>query len=100
MVHLAAQLHFDKMIIKCISHKSVPGDFPTEDLTPEYEHYHGHTIEEDQDNAYEEGLPDNNDLHPLPTLEAAVGLSAQVRDTAQQEREEEHADSTLRRVTV
>ncbi len=38
-----------------------------EDLTPEYEHYHGHTIKEDIDNAYEEGSPDNDGLDPLPT---------------------------------
>jgi hypothetical protein len=31
---------------------------------------------------------------------SAVGLSAQARDTAQQEEEEEHAGSNLRRVTV
>jgi hypothetical protein len=41
-----------------------------EDLTPEYEHYHAHIIEEDQDYAYEEGLPDDDDLDPHPTLEA------------------------------
>jgi hypothetical protein len=58
------------MITKRICHKSVKGDFPTEDLTLEYEHYHGHTIKEDTDNTYKEGLPDNNDLDPLPTLEA------------------------------
>ncbi len=57
------------MITKHIGHESVLGDFPVEDLTPEYEHYHGHIIEEDTDNAYEEGLPDKNDLDPLPTPE-------------------------------
>jgi hypothetical protein len=45
------------------------GDFPAEELTPEYEHYHGHTIEEGPDNAYEEGLPNNVILDPLPTPE-------------------------------
>ncbi len=44
---------------------SALGDFPAEDQTLEYEHYSGHTIEEDQDNAYEEGLPDNNILDPV-----------------------------------
>jgi hypothetical protein len=70
MVQIAVQLHFDNLITKCIGRKSVPGDFPAEDLTPEYEHYRGHTIEEGPDNAYEEGLPDNDDLDLLPTLEA------------------------------
>jgi hypothetical protein len=70
MVQIAAQLHFDIMITKRIGCKSVPGDFPMEDLTPEYVHYCGHTIKEDTDNAYEEGLPDHNNLDPLPTLEA------------------------------
>jgi hypothetical protein len=58
------------MIIECIGCKSVPGDLPAEDLTPEYEHYCGHTIEEGQDNAYEKGLPDDDDLDPLLTPEA------------------------------
>ena len=71
-VQIAVRLHFDNMITKHIGRKSVPGDFPAEDLTPEYEHYHGHTIEEDTDNAYEEGLPDNDDLDPPPTPEAGV----------------------------
>jgi hypothetical protein len=44
-VQIAAQLHFDNMITKRIDPKSVPGDFPAEDLTPEYERYRGHTIE-------------------------------------------------------
>ena len=61
-VQIAAWLHFDNMIVERIGPKSVPGNFPAEDLTPEYEHYRGHTIEEDTDNAYEEGLPDNDDL--------------------------------------
>ncbi len=65
-VQIAARLHFSNMIAKRIGPKSVPGDFPMEDLTSEYEHYHGHTIEEDTDNAYEEGSPDNDDLDPLP----------------------------------
>ncbi len=38
-VHIAAQLHFDNMITERFGRKSVPGDFPVEDLTPEYEHY-------------------------------------------------------------
>jgi hypothetical protein len=38
-VQIAARLHFDNMIAERISPKSVPGDFPTKDLTPEYEHY-------------------------------------------------------------
>jgi hypothetical protein len=76
---IAARLHFDNMITKRIGRKSVPGDFPVEDLTPEYEHYRGHTIEEDTDNAYEEGLPNNNDLEPLPTPEAGDNyISAEV----------------------
>ncbi len=58
------------MIVERIGPKSVPEDFPVEDLTPKYEHYLGHTIAEDTDNAYEEGLLDNNDLDPLPTPEA------------------------------
>ncbi len=70
MVQIAARLHFDNMITKHIGHKSVPGDFPVEDLTPEYEHYRGHTIKEDTDNAYEEGLLDDNNLDLLPTPEA------------------------------
>ncbi len=65
MVHIAAQSHFGKMIIKCISPKSVPGDFPAKDPTPEYEHYRDHAIEESQDNAYEEGLPNDDDLDLL-----------------------------------
>jgi hypothetical protein len=65
-VRIAVQLHFDNVITECIGRKSVPGDFPVEDLTPEYEHYHGHTsIEEGPDNAYEEGLPNDNNLDPL-----------------------------------
>ena len=70
MVQIAVWVHFDNMIVECIGPKSVPGDFPMEDLTPKYEHYHGHTIAEDTDNAYEEGLPDNDDLDPLPMPEA------------------------------
>jgi hypothetical protein len=46
MVQIAARLHFDNMIVERIGPKSVPGDFPAEDLTPEYEHYRGHTIDE------------------------------------------------------
>jgi hypothetical protein len=68
-VQIAVRAHFDNMITKPIGRKSVPGDFPAEDLTPEYEHYHGHTIKEDPDNAYEEDSPDNNDLDLLPTPE-------------------------------
>jgi hypothetical protein len=76
---IAAQSHFNKMIIKRIGHKTDPGDFPGEDLTPEYENYHGHTIEEGQDNTYEEGLPNDNDLDPLPTPEAGDNyISAEV----------------------
>jgi hypothetical protein len=71
MVQISAQSHFNNMIIKQIGRKSVPGDFSVEDLTLEYEHYRGHTIEEDQDNAYEEGLPNNNNLNPLPTPETS-----------------------------
>ncbi len=79
MVQITARLHFDNMITKRIGHKSVSGDFPTEDLTPEYEHYRGHTIEEDTNNAYEEGSPDNNDLDLLPMLEAGDNyISAEV----------------------
>jgi hypothetical protein len=79
MVQIAARLHFDNMITKCIGHKSAPGDFPAEDLTTEYEHYHGHTIKEGPENAYEEGLPDDDDLGPLPTLEAGdIYISAEV----------------------
>jgi hypothetical protein len=79
MVQIAARLHFDNMIVECIGPKSVPGDFPAEDLTPEYEHCHGHTIEEDMDNAYEDGLPDDNDLDPLPTPEAGDNyISAEI----------------------
>jgi hypothetical protein len=41
--------------------------------------YHGHTIEEDRDNAYEEGLPDGNDLDLLPMMEAGDNyISAEV----------------------
>jgi hypothetical protein len=36
----------------------------------------------------------------LELSNCAVGLSAQARDTARQEEEEETADSNLRRVTV
>jgi hypothetical protein len=50
-VQIAVRLHFDNMIVEHIGPKSVPGDFPTEDLTPEYEHYHGHIIAEDTENA-------------------------------------------------
>ncbi len=69
MVQIAAQLHFDNMISERLGHKSISGDFPVEDLTPEYEHYHGHTIDEDTDNAYEESLPNDNNLDPLQTTE-------------------------------
>jgi hypothetical protein len=62
--------HFENMITKCIGRKSVPGDFPAENLTPEYEHYRGHTMEEGPDNAYEEGSPDKDNLDPLPMPEA------------------------------
>jgi hypothetical protein len=78
-VQIAARLHFDNMIVERIGPKSVPGDFPMEDLTPEYEHYRGHTIAEDTDNAYEEGLPDDNDLDLLPTPEAGDNyISAEI----------------------
>ncbi len=78
-VQIAARLHFGNMIAEHIGPKSVPGDFPAEDLTPEYEHYRGHTIEDDMDNAYEEDLPDNNDLDPLPTPKAGDNyISAEV----------------------
>ncbi len=67
------------MIVERIGPKSVPGDFPAEDLTPEYERYRGHTIEEDMDNAYEEGSPNNNNLDPLPTPEAGDNyISAEI----------------------
>jgi hypothetical protein len=59
-VQIAVWLHFDNMIAKRIGPKSVKGDFPAKDLTLEYEHYHGHIIEEDMENAYEEGSPDDN----------------------------------------
>ncbi len=65
MVQIAVWLHFDNMIVERIGPKSVPGNFPAEDLTPEYEHYCGHTIAEDTNNAYEEGLLDVNNLDPL-----------------------------------
>jgi hypothetical protein len=79
MVQIAAWLHFDDMIVERIGPKSVPGDFPTEDLTPEYEHYRGHTIAEDTDNAYKEGSLDDNDLDPLPTLEVGDNyISAEI----------------------
>jgi hypothetical protein len=79
MVQIAAQLHFDNMIVKRIGPKSVPGDFPAEDLTPEYKHYCGHTIAEDTDNAYEEGSPDDDDLDLLPTPEAGDNyISAEI----------------------
>ncbi len=74
MDHIAALLHFNKMIVKCFGHKSVPRDFPAEDLTPEYEHYPGHTNEEGQYNAYEVCLPSGDDLDPLPTLEKGLHL--------------------------
>ncbi len=78
-VQIAVQLHFDNMISERIGRKSVPGDFPADDLTPEYEHYHGHTIKEDTDNAYEEGLPDDNDLDLLPMPEVGDNyISAEV----------------------
>jgi hypothetical protein len=67
------------MIAERIGPKSVPGDFSAEDLTPEYEHYSGHTIEEDTDNAYEEGSPDDNNLELHPTPEAGDNsISAEV----------------------
>jgi hypothetical protein len=78
-VQIAVQLHFDNMIVERIGPKSVLGDFPIEDPTPEYEQYHGHTIEEDMDNAYEEGLPDGNDLDPLPMPEVGDNyISAEI----------------------
>ncbi len=78
-VQIAAMVHFDNMIVERIGPKSVPGDFPAEDLTPEYEHYRGHTIAEDTDNAYEEGLPNDNNLDPLPTPEAGDNyISAEI----------------------
>jgi hypothetical protein len=78
-VQIAAWLHFDNMIVERIGLKSVPGDYPMEDLTPEYEHYRGHTIAADTDNAYEEGSPDDNDLDPLPTTEAGDNnISAEI----------------------
>jgi hypothetical protein len=50
-----------------------------EDQTPEYEHYSGHAIEEDQDNAYEEGLPNNNDLNLVSMPDAGHNyISAEV----------------------
>ncbi len=67
-VQIAARVHFDNMITERIGRKIIPGDFPTEELTPEYEHYRGHTIKEGLDKTYEEGSPDNNNLDPLPTL--------------------------------
>jgi hypothetical protein len=69
-VQIAARLHFENMITARIGRKSVPGDLPVEDLTLEYEHYRGHTIKEDTDNAYEEDFPNNDNLDPLPTPEA------------------------------
>ncbi len=36
----------------------------------------------------------------LESIDCAVGLSAQARDTAQHDEKEEHAESNLRRVTV
>jgi hypothetical protein len=79
MVQIAARLYFDNMIVEHISPKSVTGVFPAEDLTPEYEHYCGHTIVEDMDNAYEEGLPNDNDLDPLPTPKAGDNyISAEI----------------------
>ncbi len=78
-VQIAARVHFDNMITKRIGRKSVPGDFPMEDLTPEYEHNRGHTIKEGPDNAYEEGLPNNNNLDLLPTPEVGDNyISAEV----------------------
>ncbi len=65
MVQIAVRLHFDNMIIERIGPKFVPVNFPAEDLTPEYEHYRGHTIAEDTDNAYEVGSPDDDNLDPL-----------------------------------
>ncbi len=78
-VQTAARVHFDNMITKLIGHKSIPGEFPMEDLTPKYERYPGHTIEEGPNNAYEDGLPDNDGLDPLPTPEAGDNyISAEV----------------------
>jgi hypothetical protein len=78
-VQIAERLHFENMISKRIGPKSVRGDFPVEDLTPEYEHYHGNTIEEDTDNAYEEGLPEDDNLELHPMLEAGDNsISAEV----------------------
>ncbi len=78
-VQIAARLQFDNMIAERIGPKSVPGDFPTEDLTPEYDHYRAHTIEVDTDNTYEEGLLNHNDLDLLPMLEAGDNyISAEV----------------------
>jgi hypothetical protein len=78
-VQIAARVHFDNMIVGHISPKSVPGDFPMEDLTLEYEHYRGHIIAEDTDNAYEEGLPSNDDLDLLPMPEAGDNyMSAEI----------------------
>jgi hypothetical protein len=67
------------MITERIGPKSVPEHFPAEGLTPEYEHYRGHTIKEDLDNAYEEGLPDNNNLDLLSMPEVGDNyISAEV----------------------
>ncbi len=45
----------------------------------EYEHYHGHTVEEDTENAYEEGSPNDDDLAPLPMPETGDNyISAEV----------------------
>jgi hypothetical protein len=78
-IQTAARIHFDNMVAKRIGPKSVPGEFPAEDLTPEYEHYRAHTIEEDTDNAYEEGLPNEEDLDPHPMPEAGNNcISAEV----------------------
>jgi hypothetical protein len=79
MAQIAARLHFDNMIVERIGLKSVPGELPVEDLTPEYEHYHGHTIAENTDNTYEEGLPNDNNLDPLPMPEAGDNyISAEI----------------------
>jgi hypothetical protein len=79
MAQIAAQSHFNKMIIKRIGRKTDPGDVPSEDLTPEYKNYCGHTIEEGQDNTYKEGLPNDNNLDPLPTPEVGDSyISAEV----------------------
>jgi hypothetical protein len=78
-VQIAAQLHFNNVITLRIGRKSVPGDFPVEDLTLKYEHYHGQTIEDGQDNAYKEGSSDDDNLDPLPTPEAGDNyISAEV----------------------